>query len=97
MGIFIKKSEATRKPAYHRKWVSEDLGAGFNFRAGCWEEGSGRRNSVTGTERVYERGPPHWEGFPVRGAKMAEMRSTVALTGSEWNLVSCHIRSFTQC
>lgn len=27
MGISIKKSEATRKPAYHRKWVSEDLGA----------------------------------------------------------------------
>lgn len=27
VGDSIKKSEATRKPAYHRKWVSEDLGA----------------------------------------------------------------------
>lgn len=36
---------------------------------------------------VQER-TPVWEGLHVRGARMAEVRSTVALTGSEWNLVS---------
>ena len=82
MGDCTKKYEVARKPAYHRKWVSRTY-----KQVTVPGKGTGRMVFLPVHMKKYRernrnectREGSIWEGLHVRWARMAEVRSTMAL------------------